>query len=121
MKERIYTPIIGTSTKEAIKNAVRMSRATGDTIIVKKSWGQFSVDQNSETHVMEFVAGFTIEQALQKAIDFAIESESSVIANINDANIKINKHTNIKMALADYHYQKQLQLKQNANKITNAK
>ena len=52
---------------------------------------------------MNFVAGLTIEQALTRARNLAATSNQSVLADINDIKIKVDKNTDIKKALAEYH------------------
>lgn len=52
---------------------------------------------------MNFVAGLTIEQALIRARNLATTSNQPVLADINDIKITVDKHTDIKKALAEYH------------------
>ena len=52
---------------------------------------------------MNFVAGLTIEQALIRARNLASTSNQPVLADINDIKIEVDKNTDIKQALAEYH------------------
>lgn len=52
---------------------------------------------------MNFVAGLTIEQALIRARNLATTSNQPVLADINDIKIQVDRNTDIKKALAEYH------------------
>ena len=52
---------------------------------------------------MNFVAGLTIEQALIRARNLAMTSNQPVLADINDIKMTVDKNTDIKKALAEYH------------------
>ena len=52
---------------------------------------------------MNFVAGLTIEQALERARRFAYDYNDTVLAVINDIVMIVNKGTDTKKALDEYH------------------
>ena len=61
------------------------------------------------------VAGFTIEEALERARWIARREGKKVIANINDIIMCVSQDSNIKMALNSYH--EKLNLKYEIEKI----
>jgi hypothetical protein len=65
--------------------------------------------------VLNFVAGLTICQAIQRAKDVASESAHGVLVDINDIQMLIKKDTNTKKALIEY--SKKLEFKNEIEKI----
>ena len=52
---------------------------------------------------IDFVAGYTINEAIEKAIKTAVKSNTIIHANINDIILIIDKNTNLKKAIEECH------------------
>lgn len=65
--------------------------------------------------ILNFVSGLTINQAVQRAKDTAIESNQHVLVDINDVMMLIDKDTNVKSAMIEY--SKKLEFKYEIEKM----